>query len=299
MVKVSVIIVNYNTKDTLRECLTNLLKDVSPYEIIVCDNASSDGSVAMVKESFSQVKLVELPTNRGIAFAANRGFEVVTGEYILYLGSDAFPTHEDLTELTSFMESNKDVGLITPMLITKNGAIDMDAHRGFPTPFAALTHFTQLGKLFPKSRIFNKYYLGFKDFSSPHEIDACISHFMLSKKAVISKIGGWDEDFFVYGEDIDLCFRVKQAGYKIMYLPQVKVLHLKGISVGVRSTTKSMTTATLETKLAMKKASVEAMELFYNKHYSTKYPKVLNLTVLTGIKILSVFRLYLFKLKNH
>lgn len=298
MEKVSIIIVNYNGKDTLFECLENLTRNLSDIEIIVFDNASTDGAAAMVEQSFQDVCLIKSEVNKGIAYGYNRAFEYATSKYILYLGSDAFPTQRVLEGLVSYLDSNTDVGLVTPQLVDKSTKLDLDAHRGYPTPWTAITHFIGLGKVFPKSRLFNAYFLGHKDMTTPHEIDACISHFMLVQRAAISKIGGWDEDFFVYGEDIDFCYRLKQSGYKIMYHTDYEVLHYKGATIGVRKTTSQLSRASLQTKIAMKKASVDAMEIFYKKHYMTKYPRLITFLVLMGIRVMLWYRVSVFKLKN-
>ena len=124
----------------------------------------------------------------------------------------------------------------------------------------------------------------------PHEIDLCISHFMLVKREVFLKVGRWDEDFFVYGEDVDFCWRVKQAGFKIYYLPQFECLHYKGASVGIRKESADITGADPATKLRMKAGSVRAMRLFYQKHMYKKYPWILNKLVELGISGISLLR---------
>jgi GT2 family glycosyltransferase len=299
MQKVSVIVNNYNTKDTLRECLANLTNNnYENLEIIVWDNASTDGAPQMVKNEFPNVTLLASDQNKGVSFGYNRAFEVTTGEYILYVGSDAFPKKDVILGLVEYMEQNPKVGLSTAKLVTRDGSLDMDAHRGFPNPWTAATHFSRLNRLFKKSRLFNQYFREYEDFSKPHEIDACISHFMFVPKKVVEQINGWDEDYFVYGEDIDFCYRIKMAGYKIMYLPQFEVLHYKGTSVGLRKTTAKLSKASIDTKIRMTKASTNAMKIFYKKHYASKYPKILTGTVLGTIGFMAAARILMVKLKN-
>ncbi len=298
MGKVSVLIVNYNGKDTLFECLDNLSRNITNIEVVVFDNASPDGAAAMVENSFPNVTLIKSAINKGIAYGYNRAFEKATGQYILYLGSDAFPSQDILVGLISFLDRSDSVALVTPKLVDREGNLDLDAHRGFPTPWTALSHFVGLGKLFPKTELFNSYFLGYKDITVAHEIDACISHFMLVKRSAIENIDGWDEGFFVYGEDIDFCYRLKQKGYKIMYIPEFEVLHYKGTTVGVRKNTSNMTKASLQTKIDMKKASVNAMEIFYKKHYSSLYPRALTLLVLFGIRLMLWYRISIFRFRN-
>lgn len=130
--------------------------------------------------------------------------------------------------------SPRRIGIATVALRLRDGMLDMDAHRGFPTPWASLTHFSGLSRTLPHSPFFNQYFLGGRDSTQPHEIDLCISHFLFVRRTLFDAIGPWDEDFFLYGEDVDFCYRTKAAGYKIMYLPQFTVTHYKGASVGVR-----------------------------------------------------------------
>ncbi|HSX39785.1 MAG TPA: glycosyltransferase, partial [Candidatus Saccharimonadales bacterium] len=178
-------------------------------------------------------------------------------------------------------------------LLLRSGKLDMDAHRGFPTPWAAITHFSKLNKLFPESATLNQYFLAGRDMNSPHEIDLCISHFMLIKNEVFAKVGLWDETYFVYGEDVDFCYRVKQAGFKIMYLPQFSAVHYKGATVGIRKETSDIqnaATQSVETRKRMKLETTRAMKLFYEKHYSKKYPLIVRQFVYTGISFLESLR---------
>jgi len=288
--KVSVVIVNFNTSEQLKDCLDNVFSQGQDIEVIVIDNASPDNSLEMVRNNFPSVKLVEAKENKGLAYGSNLGLEVATGDYILYLGSDAYPEKGVITGIAEFMDKSTDVGISTCKLVLRNGSLDMDAHRGFPTPWASLTYFSKLNLLFPKSKIFNQYFLGYKDFTDPHEIDLCISHFMFVRKKVFDEVGKWDEDFFVFGEDVDFCYRVKKAGWKIMYLPQFTAVHYKGVSVGTRKESKDISKASNETKLKMRKSTTEAMKLFYKKHYSGVYPKIVQNLVLSGIDLLAKLR---------
>ena len=288
--KVSVVIVNYNTSEQLKDCLNNLLSQGIELEIIVVDNASSDDSVEMVRTNFPNVKLVEAKENKGLAHGSNLGLEVATGDYVLYLGSDAYPEKGVIDGMVEFMDKNINIGISTCKLVLRNGSLDMDAHRGFPTPWASLTHFTKLNSLFPKSKFFNQYFLGYEDFTKPSEIDLCISHFMMVRKKVFDRVGRWDEDFFVFGEDVDFCYRVKKAGWKIMYLPQFTAIHYKGVSVGIRKESQDISKASSETKVRMKRSTTDAMKLFYRKHYSGVYPKIIQSLVFLGIDLLSKLR---------
>lgn len=291
MKKLVIIIVNYNTKDILGDCLKNLEKlSLQETQVYVVDNGSKDGSADMIEAEYKGVDLIKTE-NKGLAVGYNLGMARTTNcDYRLFLGADAFPEPGCIEGVIDFMESYQDVGVATAKLVLRNGLLDVDAHRGFPTPWVALTHFAGLGRLFPKSRIFNGYFLGSSDMNKFHEIDLCISHFMMVKKEVFDKVGLWDEDFFVYGEDVDFCWRVKQAGYKIYYLPQFICLHYKGVGVGIRKESADVTRADSETKSRMRVETTRAMKLFYKKHMYKKYPWILNKAVEFGISVMAMFR---------
>lgn len=285
MKNLSIIIVNYNTVELLEKCLQNLSKVAENAEIIVIDNGSSDGSAEMVKQEFPLVKCIET-TNNGLAAGYNLGLKNATGDYLLFLGTDAFPKPNTIHGLIDFMETDPKIGIATCKLILRDEKLDKDCHRGFPDLWTALTHFAKLDKIFPRSKIFGRYFLGWKDFNKPHEIDLCISHFMMVKKKVFDDIGLWDEKFFVYGEDVDFCYRAKQVDWKIMYVPQFEAVHYKGATVGIRKETQDITKASTETKKRMLKESAQAMQIFYEKHYKNKYPKLVTNLVFWAIKLL-------------
>lgn len=292
--KLSIIILNYNTVHLLRDCINNLQDIWSDYEIIVADNASPDGSAQMVRDEFSsdpRIKLVAQKENLGISVSTNAALQIASGNYILHLGTDAYPTKEAIKALIDFMEAEQKVGMCTARLVTRNGKPDMDAHRGFPTPWVALTHFAKLNKLFPKSKLFNGYFMGWEDLNTIHDIDMCISHFMLIRREVYQDIKGWDEDYFVFGEDVDICYRTKQFGWHIVYVGTVEVLHYKGAGVGRKTSADIKTaSATPEVKEKMVHARADAMRLFYKKHLMKKY-FILALPVLFLIWFLEQLRL--------
>lgn len=304
MPTVSVVIVNYNTRPILADCLQNLRNLGEATEILVVDNASSDGSADLVREQFPDVRLIALSENRGLTAASNLALRETSGEFLLYLGADAFPQPGTIRGLVAYLQAHPNIGIATAKLRLRDGSLDLDAHRGFPTPWAALTHFTGLNRLFPRSRLLNQYFLGHADLDTPHEIDLCISHFLFVRRSLFDHIGLWDEDFFLYGEDVDLCYRAKAAGYQIMYLPQFEALHYKGASVGVRAQTQDIAAASPETKLRVAQLSTKAMALFYQKHFAKRYPVWLTTLVLSAIRGLGFLRLWrirrsLYNLPSH
>ncbi len=291
MKKLAIIIVNYNTKDILKDCLQNLMHlKVNNSQIIVVDNGSKDGSVEMVETGFLSVDLIK-SENIGLAAGYNLGIKKARDcSYYLFMGTDAFPKVGCIEGVVDFLETNITVGVATAKMILRSGLLDKDAHRGFPTPWTALCHFSRLDQYFPKSRIFNNYFLGWQNMGKPHEIDCCISHFIMVKNEVFEKIGIWDEDFFVFGEDVDFCWRVKKAGYLIYYLPQYECLHYKGVSIGTREESADITKADYTTKIRMKAETTRAMNLFYKKHMYQKYPWIINKVIELGINSLKKIR---------
>ena len=284
----SIIVVNYNTKDLLADCLRSVFAAAAPkndLEVIVVDNNSSDGSSQMVAKEFKQVKLVRNKANLGFARANNEGYKVTRGKYLLFLNSDTVVKRYSLVKPLKFLKNHPKVGAITIKLVTADGSLDIDNHRGYPTPWASFTHFTYLAKLFPHSIIFNPYYLGLAKLNRIHSIPVAAGSFLMMPAKVFDQIGRWDEAYYFYGEDIDLCYRLNEAGYKIIYYPKVSALHLKGASSGLRQETAKTVSVDRATRIRVAKSSVEAMKIFYKKFYSKKYPAIVTWLVLSAITL--------------
>lgn len=284
----SVIVVSYNTRQLLDECLHSLYSADAPgggFEVIVVDNASVDDSAAMVTVEYPQATLIVSDVNLGFSAANNRGTAVATGEYLLFLNSDTVVGRDALTKPLAFMQENPQVGALTVRLVYPNGERDPDNHRGFPTPSNALFHFTGLSRLFPNSRRLNGYFRNFEDFSKIHAVPVIAGSYMMMSRSLDRRLGGWDETYFFYGEDIDYCYRIHEAGYEIIYYPLVEVLHYKGASSGLRKESADIAKPPKETRVKVARESVRAMELFYQKFYKDKYPRVLTALVLAGIRL--------------
>jgi len=235
LVDISVIIVNYNVKELLEQCINSILKaaDGLNVEIIVVDNNSFDGSIEHLKNKFPShpsLKLIESPLNLGFAKANNLGVKEAKGEYILILNPDTILQEDTLTRSLKFYKETPGIGAMTCKLILPNGKLDLACRRSFPTPSVAVYRILGLSRIFPNSKTFGKYNLTYLDENSTYEVDAIVGAFMLIKKDVYEKVKGFDEDYFMYGEDLDLCFRIKKAGYKIYYYPHTSIIHYKGES---------------------------------------------------------------------
>lgn len=285
--ELSIIILNFNTKEYLRKCLTSVFSskqvDFKAIEVIVVDNNSSDGSVEMLNKYFTQVKLIKNKENVGFSAGNNIGIRKSNGRLILLLNSDVEVGSNTIQAMMEYFNSNANVGAASCRLNLPTGQIDPASHRGFPTPLSALFYLSGLEKLFSKFKFFGGYHQGWKDFSVPHQVDVISGAFLLTSKQVIKKVGLLDEQFFMYGEDIDWCYRMRQAGYKIIFNPLVTAVHHKRQSGRDRRDEGRRTRA--EGKKLAKYHFVHSMEQFYRKHYMDKYPKFISYPVVAALKL--------------
>ncbi|HSW97570.1 MAG TPA: glycosyltransferase family 2 protein [Candidatus Saccharimonadales bacterium] len=298
MVDLSIIILNYNTKvitlDAIASIEKNYLKEVSSgeYEVIVCDNASPDGSLDAFKayKKKTKIKTFHIIDNGGnIGFSAgnNKGVPYAKGRYILFLNPDTISYPKTLSYMLDFMEKNPDAGAASCKLINKDGKIDFNCHRGFPTPWNSFCYFSGLQRMFPKSRLFAGYTQGWQDLNTTHEVEALEGAFMMMPKEVGEKVGWWDEDYFFNGEDLQFCYNIKQLGYKIYYVGEVSIMHIGGAASGIKKSGGAVTTANIETKRKVQGWRFDAMRMFYKKNYAKQYPEFINFLVYKGIDYLS------------
>lgn len=283
--KLSIIIVSFNTLDLTRECIKSIQRTVEVrHEIIVVDNNSQDGSIAMLEELKSKdLKIIKNKQNLGFSAANNIGITHASGEYILFLNSDTVVYAKTIDGMVKFMDVNLDCGASTCFVRLPSGKLDDAAHRGFPTPWRAFSHFSNLSKILSKSKYFAGYNLTYLDLTKTHEIDALAGAFMLVRREAGEQVGWWDEDYFFYGEDIDLCYRLKSLGWKIYFVPEFEILHYKGVSGGIKKHSNHLSTATSETRKRATHERFKAMKIFYDKHYKDKYPSFLRFFVMMGI----------------
>lgn len=285
----SIILLSYNTCKITVQTLNSLIHALETdsslkVQIIVVDNASTDGSGEEIqklkfKSENYHLQFIQNKKNEGFSKGNNRGLAVATGNYILYLNSDMNVDGLRLSELVTYMDKYQKVGIVTPRVNLTSGQIDPASHRGFPTPWRSLCYFSGLERFFAPlrmtSRCFGGYHLLERSLDTEHEIEACTGAFLLIRGDVVRELGGFDERFFMYGEDLDLCFRVRQKGLQVIWLPAQKVVHLK-YSSGIGS-------ESIETRNRIKAHFYEAMWLFYDKHYSQQYPLWVTVLVRSGI----------------
>lgn len=288
----SIIIVSYNTKELLADCLQSIESAQKPKEteVFVVDNNSQDKTAEFIKQNFPNVKLITNKKNLGFSKANNQALKIAKGKFILILNPDTKIARDTLDKMIKFMDKNPQAAVATCRVLLSSSTLDRDCRRHFPSPWRAFTHFVGLSKLFPHSKIFDQYYMGYQKDDEQHEIDSCVGAFMFVRKAAIDKVGYFDEDFFFYGEDLDWCWRFKKAGFKIYYTPITQIVHYKGAASGIKSTSSHLTKATKESKKRALYESVHAMQLFYKKHYQNKYPFFINWPVLLSLKFLEKIR---------
>ena len=228
----SVIIVNYNVRLLLEECLRSLQKALSGIdaEVIIMDNASTDNSIGYLQPMFPQYVFVANSANEGFAKANNRGITLSKGKYVLFLNPDTLLPADCLTKCLSFIELHPFAGALGVRMINGSGDFLKESKRGFPSPIVSFFKLSGITGMFPRSPFFARYYLGHLDEHRNHEVDVLSGAFMLVKKAVLERTGGFDERFFMYAEDIDLSYRIQKAGYKNFYLAETTIVHYKGAS---------------------------------------------------------------------
>jgi GT2 family glycosyltransferase len=271
--KLSVIIVNYNVKYFLEVCLHSVLRaiDGMSVEVIVVDNHSADDSCNLIRERFPLVKLINNGDNKGFSKANNQGVAIAKGEYILFLNPDTVMPENFLKKTIAYMDAHPEAGALGPRLIDGKGQFAPDAKKSFPSLSVAIFKTTGFNKLFPKSSFFNKYYAVHVGERETAEVDVLSGCCMLVRKSAMDAAGGpFDEDYFMYCEDVDLSYRIKKAGYKNIYYPEADLIHYKGES------TRKMT-------LSYVRIFNEALVTFVKKHYTKKQASMFVLFINVGI----------------
>lgn len=234
---VSIIIVNWNTKELLQDCLKSVYEragDVD-YEIIVIDNASTDGSAEMVKKDFQRVVLIENMENRGFAMANNQGMAVAKGRYVLLLNSDTIVLDESIANTVRFADAHPQAGVIGCQVLNPDGTVQPTCFM-FPSILNMLLSSTHLYKLLPKSRFFGREHMTWWDRSDMRQVDVVTGCFMLVRREAIEKVGMMDERFFIYGEETDWCYRFKKNGWLAVFTPTTEIIHYSGASTKQRRT---------------------------------------------------------------
>ncbi|KAF0152661.1 MAG: glycosyl transferase family 2 [Ignavibacteria bacterium] len=260
MIELSIIIVNYNVKEFVLNLLGSISKASSNLstEIFVVDNASDDGSVEAIREKFPSINLIDNKKNVGFGAANNQALELAKGKFFLLINPDTIVREDTFSKMINFFETNPICGIAGCKVLNPDGSLQLACRRGFPGPWTSFTKVMGLSSLFPKSKLFARYNLTYLDENQTYEVDAVSGAFMMMRREVYDKIGGFDPQFFMYGEDLDLCYRTQQAGFKVFYVHETEIIHYKGES-------------TKRSSIDETKVFYDAMHLFVKKHFSTSF----------------------------
>jgi len=272
----SIVIVNYNVKHYVEQCLDSVFRSVCPfdYEVFVVDNVSSDGSIPYLKERYPQVRFICNTENVGFARANNQAIRQSSGRYVLLLNPDTIVAGHTLADSVRLMDSHPDAGGSGTRMLRTDGSFALESRRGLPTPFVAFCKMSGLTRLFPRSRTFGRYYMRYLDETVENEIEIISGAYMMLRREALDKVGLLDETFFMYGEDIDLSYRLLKEGYRNYYSPS-PILHYKGES-------------TEKTSFRYVYTFYNAMQLFFNKHFH-RYGLLVSLPISAAIWIRSGF----------
>lgn len=281
MIDLGIVIVSWNTRDLLRRCLQSVYASQGvTLQVVVVDNASTDGSADMVRAEFPQATLIASAVNGGYPYGNNLGLRALGLErgagpdaprYGLLLNPDTELPPDALRAMTAFMDADPRIGMAGPKLVLPDGSLDLACRRSFPTPEVAIYRMVGLSKLFPHSRRFGRYNLTYLDPDVLTEVDSVVGAYMQVRREAIAQVGGMDETFFMYGEDLDWAYRVKKAGWTVWYNPAVTVLHVK------RAASRQSRRAQWE--------FYRAMLIFYRKHYRAQTPLWLHTLILAGLAL--------------
>lgn len=263
--KLSIVIVNYNVEHFLEQCLYSVRKALNGIdsEVFVVDNNSVDGSLKMLAEKFPEVKVMANKDNVGFSKANNQAIRISTGEYVLLLNPDTVVEDDTFTKTLDFMDHHPDAGGLGVKMVDGKGQFLPESKRGLPTPMTAFYKIFGLTALFPHSKKFSRYYMGYLDKEEINTVDILAGAFMLLRRSVLDQCGLLDETFFMYGEDIDLSYRITLAGYKNYYYPKTRIIHYKGES-------------TKKTSVNYVLVFYKAMKIFAKKHFGQKRAKTLS-----------------------
>lgn len=268
----SIVIVNWKTPHLLASCLDSIEEEDNSkrFEIWVVDNASNDGSVSMIQAKYPYVNVIANRENLGFSKACNQAIPQTSGQFILLLNPDTTVTQGAINKLLKFLAENPDCGAAGPKILNPDGTLQLACRRAFPSVAASFFRVTYLSRLFPKNQLFSRYNLSYIDPDRQLSVDALSGSCMMVRRQVIDQVGLLDEEIFMFGEDIDWCWRIKQAGWSVFYLPDAVVYHIHGAASRLRP---------IGTTVDLHKG----MAVFYRKHLAQNQPIVINLIVYTAI----------------
>ena len=274
----TIAILNFNSGEYLKKCLLSIkgIEEEANIKIIAIDNESTDDSFNLNKSDFPGVEFVKNGENLGFSKGYNEVLRKIKSEFVLLLNPDCILRKGVIKKILNDFENDSQIGAATCKIILPDGKVDLTAHRGFPTPLASFYYILGDDSM---------YHLTKENPNTLHEVDAIAGAFFMTKKSILEKVGFLDEKFFLYGEDLDLCLRIKKAGYKILYDPAVEITHYKGISSGLKKHSQGLSGADKKTRERALNSFYEAMIIFYNKHYKKKNFFLINWLIYLGIHL--------------
>ena len=284
----SIIIVNYRTYELTNQTINSVIETVNniDYEVLVVDNDSNDGSLEQLMDDFkkySHINFIKNSHNDGFAVANNIAFKEAKGEYTLLLNSDVIVNKDTINQSLNYIKTHKNIGILGCKVVLPSGQLDKACRRSFPTFEVSFYRMSGLSKLFPNSPIFNKYNLSYLDENESYPVDCVVGAFMLINSDIMRQCGGLDESYFMYGEDIDLCYKVKELGYEVYYYGKYDIIHYKGASGKNKRLLYEF---------------YNSMEIFYNKHYKNENSIIINTITYLSICSLYYVKLIILNIKN-
>jgi GT2 family glycosyltransferase len=287
----SVIILDYNALAHLQKLFSSicLSKLVTNIEVILVDNDSRDNSLNIIKNSHyhhPHIHFRYLQNGANIGFAAgnNRAVDIShpDSKYVLFLNPDTTVEPDTFQGMINYLDQHSSIDAATcNVILVQTGKTQPESHRDFPTPLNAFLHFSGLS-----SRL---YFMEYLDYTKPQKIHCCVGAFIMFKRKVGEKIGWWNEKYFMYGEDLDICYKVHQMGYSLYFVPHFRINHYQGVSSGIK---KAKSAASRETKIRSAKATTNAMRIFYQENLLDNYPSFFHPIILTGIQLLETYRVF-------
>lgn len=269
----SICIVNYNAKDYLKGCLQSIYASgcKHPFEIVMVDNASRDGSVDMVQTDFPQVRLIRNESNAGFSHANNTALRMARGKYLLWLNNDTVVFPGALDILVEFLDQRPEAGIVSPKVLNSDGTLQFQCRRGLPTLWGAFCYVSGLSRVFAKNPFFTGYLLTHLDEDRQASVDSVSGACLMGRREVLDQIGYPDEGYFMFTEDLDWCCLARQAGWQVIYLPEARIIHFGGRG----GTLSRPFRATIEFH--------QSLWRFYQRHLARRYPFLVNWIVRLGI----------------
>jgi len=304
-IDLSIVIVTYNAPAIANECVNSFLQAISQntiynYEIIVVDNSENYSVVNLLKNKGPLVTVIKNPRNEGYAKASNIGYAQSRGEFVLFSNPDIVVNDKTLPRLVKYLrESDESVGACAPLIyLMGTGGTgveerDLSSHKGSPTFWNTFTHYSGLSQLCQSSKrlssIFGRYYLLHRDFSVEHEVESITGGFFAVKRDIFEEAGQWDEDYFLYGEDVELSYQIRKLGYKIMFIPEATAKHYQGATTGLFKFGQTEIHVDKSTVKRSRKEFYAAMKKFFDKNFQRKRHKAIRPLIFAGITLRQSF----------